>query len=48
MTYSNTDLMRFLDAQNKLYLIALSEIKKEKKRNALDVVYISSAERAWN
>ncbi|MES2573790.1 MAG: DUF1810 domain-containing protein [Bacteroidota bacterium] len=31
MTYSNTDLMRFLDAQNKLYLTALSEIKNGKK-----------------
>ena len=31
MAYSNNDLMRFLDAQNKLYLTALSEIKKGKK-----------------
>ncbi|MBP4138878.1 DUF1810 domain-containing protein [Flavobacterium geliluteum] len=31
MTYSNNDLMRFLDAQNKLYLTAFSEIKKGKK-----------------
>lgn len=31
MTYSNTDLTRFLDAQNKLYLTAFSEIKKGKK-----------------
>ncbi|WKL47762.1 DUF1810 domain-containing protein [Flavobacterium pectinovorum] len=32
MVYLNTDLMRFLDAQNKLYLTALSEIKKGKKQ----------------
>ena len=31
MAYSNNDLARFLDAQNKLYLTALSEIKKGKK-----------------
>lgn len=31
MAYSNTDLTRFLDAQNKLYLTALAEIKKGKK-----------------
>ena len=31
MDYSNTDLTRFLDAQNKLYLTAFSEIKKGKK-----------------
>lgn len=31
MTYSNTDLMRFLDAQNKMYLTAFSEISKGKK-----------------
>lgn len=31
MVYSNNDLARFLDAQNKLYLTALSEIKKGKK-----------------
>lgn len=31
MAYSNTDLMRFLDAQNKLYLTALSEINKGRK-----------------
>jgi uncharacterized protein (DUF1810 family) len=31
MAYSNTDLTRFLDAQNKLYLTAFSEIKKGKK-----------------
>lgn len=31
MTYSHDDLTRFLDAQNKLYLTALSEIKKGKK-----------------
>jgi len=32
MVYLDTDLMRFLDAQNKLYLTALSEIKKGKKQ----------------
>ncbi|WP_264536628.1 DUF1810 domain-containing protein [Flavobacterium sp. N1736] len=32
MVYLNTDLMRFLDAQNKLYLTAFSEIKKGKKQ----------------
>jgi len=32
MVYLNTDLMRFLDAQNKLYLTAYSEIKKAKKQ----------------
>jgi len=32
MTYANNDLIRFLDAQNKLYLTALSEIKKGKKQ----------------
>ncbi|MGO4771268.1 DUF1810 domain-containing protein [Flavobacterium sp. W22_SRS_FK3] len=31
MGYSNNDLMRFLDAQNKLYLTAFSEIEKGKK-----------------
>lgn len=31
MAYSNNDLSRFLDAQNKLYLTALAEIKKGKK-----------------
>ena len=31
MAYSNNDLARFLDAQNKLYLTALSEISKGKK-----------------
>ncbi|KRB56547.1 DUF1810 domain-containing protein [Flavobacterium sp. Root186] len=31
MAYSNNDLARFLDAQNKLYLTALAEIKKGKK-----------------
>lgn len=31
MTHSNNNLMRFLDAQNKLYLTAFSEIKKGKK-----------------
>ncbi len=31
MTYAKNDLTRFLDAQNKLYLTALSEIKKGKK-----------------
>lgn len=31
MAYSNNDLSRFLDAQNKLYLTALSELKKGKK-----------------
>ncbi|MCC9070180.1 DUF1810 domain-containing protein [Flavobacterium sp. F-65] len=31
MAYSNNDLIRFLEAQNHLYLTALSEIKKGKK-----------------
>ncbi|WP_264537344.1 DUF1810 domain-containing protein [Flavobacterium sp. N1736] len=31
MAYSNNDLTRFLDAQNKLYLTAFSEIEKGKK-----------------
>ncbi|MDA6072004.1 DUF1810 domain-containing protein [Flavobacterium sp. AC] len=31
MAHSNNDLLRFLDAQNKLYLTAFSEIKKGKK-----------------
>ncbi|WP_026730281.1 DUF1810 domain-containing protein [Flavobacterium denitrificans] len=31
MAYNNTDLTRFLDAQNKLYLTAYSELKKGKK-----------------
>ncbi|KAF2333839.1 DUF1810 domain-containing protein [Flavobacterium daemonense] len=31
MAYNNTDLTRFLDAQNKLYLAAYSELKKGKK-----------------
>jgi uncharacterized protein (DUF1810 family) len=31
MAYPNNDLSRFLDAQNKLYLTALSEINKGKK-----------------
>ncbi|MES2575224.1 MAG: DUF1810 domain-containing protein [Bacteroidota bacterium] len=33
MSYSNTDLTRFLDAQNKLYLTAISEIKNGKKES---------------
>ncbi|MFH6995303.1 DUF1810 domain-containing protein [Flavobacterium sp. FlaQc-48] len=32
MAYSNNDITRFLDAQNKLYLTAFSEIKKGKKQ----------------
>ena len=32
MAYSNNDITRFLDAQNKLYLTAFSEIKKAKKQ----------------
>lgn len=32
MAYANNDLTRFLDAQNKLYLTAFSEIKKGKKQ----------------
>lgn len=31
MAYTNNDLTRFLDAQNKLYLTAYSELKKGKK-----------------
>lgn len=31
MAYANNDLTRFLDAQNKLYLTAYSELKKGKK-----------------
>ncbi|KIC00644.1 calpastatin [Flavobacterium sp. JRM] len=31
MAHSNNDLIRFLEAQNQLYLTALSEIKKGKK-----------------
>ena len=31
MANSNNDLMRFLEAQNKMYLTAFSEIKKGKK-----------------
>jgi uncharacterized protein (DUF1810 family) len=31
MAYENNDLTRFLDAQNKLYLTAYSELKKGKK-----------------
>lgn len=46
MTYSNTDLPRFLDAQNKLYLTAFSEIKKRQKRDTLDVAYLSENQRA--
>ncbi|SEO15484.1 Uncharacterized protein, DUF1810 family [Flavobacterium sp. CF108] len=33
MAYNNTELLRFLDAQNKLYLTALDEIKKGKKES---------------
>jgi len=33
MTYNNNELVRFLDAQNKLYLVALDEIKKGKKQS---------------
>ena len=33
MAYSNNDITRFLDAQNKLYLTAYSEIKKGKKES---------------
>lgn len=33
MAYNKNELVRFLDAQNKLYLAALSEIKKGKKES---------------
>lgn len=33
MAYSNNDITRFLDAQNKLYLTAFAEIKKGKKES---------------
>lgn len=33
MTNSNNGLMRFLEAQNKMYLNAFSEIEKEKKKH---------------
>ncbi|PAM91683.1 calpastatin [Flavobacterium sp. IR1] len=33
MAYNTNDLIRFLDAQNKLYLVALSEIQKGKKES---------------
>ncbi|SHG28915.1 DUF1810 domain-containing protein [Flavobacterium defluvii] len=33
MAYNNKELLRFLDAQNKLYLTALEEIKKGKKES---------------
>jgi uncharacterized protein (DUF1810 family) len=33
MAYNTKELVRFLDAQNKLYLSALSEIKKGKKES---------------
>ncbi|MBF4515671.1 DUF1810 domain-containing protein [Flavobacterium sp. ANB] len=33
MAYNTNNLVRFLDAQNKLYLVALSEIKKGKKES---------------
>lgn len=33
MVYNNKGLVRFLDAQNKLYLSALSEIKKGRKES---------------
>ncbi|MBL0737539.1 DUF1810 domain-containing protein [Flavobacterium sp. GN10] len=33
MAYNNNGLLRFLDAQNKLYLTALNEIKKGKKES---------------
>ena len=33
MSYANNDLTRFLDAQNKLYLTAYSELKKGKKES---------------
>ena len=33
MAYTNNDLTRFLDAQNKLYLTAYSEIKKGKRES---------------
>jgi len=33
MAYANNDLTRFLDAQNKLYLTAYSELKKGKKES---------------
>lgn len=33
MTYNTKELVRFLDAQNKLYLSALSEIRKGKKES---------------
>lgn len=32
MANSNNDLMRFLEAQNKMYLTAFSEIEKGKKK----------------
>lgn len=33
MAYNNSELLRFLDAQNKLYLTALDEIKNGKKQS---------------
>lgn len=33
MAYNNNGLLRFLDAQNKLYLTALEEVKKGKKES---------------
>lgn len=33
MAYNSNELVRFLDAQNKLYLAALSEVKKGKKES---------------
>jgi len=33
MAYNNNELLRFLDAQNKLYLTALDEIKNGKKES---------------
>ncbi|MBF4491306.1 DUF1810 domain-containing protein [Flavobacterium sp. JLP] len=33
MAYNTNELLRFLDAQNKLYLVALDEIKKGKKES---------------
>ena len=38
----NKELIRFLEAQNQMYLKALEEIKSGKKNFTLDVVYFST------
>ena len=43
MAYNNNELLRFLDAQNKLYLTALDEIKNGKKESGIPELWDGKA-----